>query len=55
MEIVLTPLVDQLGHINPHYEDDFLSRSANDRVSPRGDVPSDVEFAVAAAPWPASE
>ncbi len=35
METVLTPLVDQLGHINPHYEDDFVSRSANGRVSPR--------------------
>lgn len=35
METVLTPLVDQVGHINPHYDDDFMSRSANDRVSPR--------------------
>jgi len=35
METVLTPIIDQIGHINPHYEDDFTSRSANDRVSPR--------------------
>ena len=35
METVLTPVIDQIGHINPHYDDDFMSRSANDRVSPR--------------------
>ena len=31
----LTPLLDQIGHINPEGEPDFLSRSANDRISPR--------------------
>ena len=30
-----TPIVDQIGHINPESEPDFLARSANDRVSPR--------------------
>lgn len=30
-----TPIVDQIGHINPEGEPDFLARSANDRISPR--------------------
>ena len=29
------PMLDQLGHINPEGEPDFLARSANDRISPR--------------------
>ena len=35
MSTTMTPLVDQLGHINPEGEPDFLARSANDRISPR--------------------
>ena len=35
MQTTATPMVDQLGHINPDGEPDFLARSANDRVSPR--------------------
>jgi DNA-binding beta-propeller fold protein YncE len=30
-----TPIVDQIGHINPEGEPDFLARSANDRTSSR--------------------
>ncbi len=35
MSTTMTPLIDQLGHINPEGEPDFLARSANDRISPR--------------------
>ena len=35
MQTTATPMVDQIGHINPEGEPDFMSRSANDRVSPR--------------------
>ncbi len=35
MSETLTPLVDQIGHINPEGEPDWLARSANDRISPR--------------------
>ena len=35
MRETLTPVMDQIGHINPDGEPDFLARSANDRTSPR--------------------
>lgn len=35
MRETLTPIMDQIGHINPDGEPDFLARSANDRISPR--------------------
>ena len=35
MQETLTPMLDQLGHINPEGEPDFLARSPNDRISPR--------------------
>ena len=35
MQEVLTPMIDQIGHINPEGDPDFLARSANDRISPR--------------------
>ena len=35
MQETLTPMLDQLGHVNPEGEPDFLARSANDRISPR--------------------
>ena len=34
MKTTGTPALDQLGHINPDGEPDFLARSANDRVTP---------------------
>ena len=36
MQQTLTPMISQIGHINPDGETDFLSRSANDRITPRG-------------------
>ena len=36
MQQVLTPMISQIGHINPEGEPDYLSRSANDRITPRG-------------------
>ena len=36
MQQTLTPMISQIGHINPDGEPDFLSRSANDRITPRG-------------------
>ena len=35
MRTAATPMLDQLGHINPEGEADFLVRSANNRISPR--------------------
>ena len=35
MQQTLTPMLEQLGHINPEGEPDFLARSPNDRISPR--------------------
>ena len=35
MQTTATPLLDQIGHINPEGEPDFLARTANDRISPR--------------------
>ena len=35
MQATATPMLDQLGHINPDGEPDFLARSANNRISPR--------------------
>ena len=35
MKRTLTPILDQIGHVNPEGEADFMSRSANDRTSPR--------------------
>ncbi len=35
MQTTATPMLDQLGHINPEGEPDFLARSANNRISPR--------------------
>ena len=35
MQTEATPMLDQLGHINPEGEPDFLARSANNRISPR--------------------
>ncbi len=35
MQEFLTPQIDQLGHINPEGDPDFLARSAHDRSSPK--------------------
>ena len=35
MQATSTPMLDQIGHINPEGEQDFLARSANNRISPR--------------------
>ncbi len=35
MQTTATPMLDQIGHINPEGEPDFLARSANNRISPR--------------------
>ena len=36
MQQTLTPMISQIGHINPDGDTDFLSRSANGRITPRG-------------------
>ena len=36
MQQTLTPMISQIGHINPEGEMDFLARSANARITPRG-------------------
>jgi DNA-binding beta-propeller fold protein YncE len=35
MQEFLTPQIDQIGHINPEGDPDFLARSAHDRSSPK--------------------
>ena len=39
MQQTLTPMISQIGHINPEGEMDFLARSANARITPRGWTP----------------
>ena len=36
MQQTLTPMISQIGHVNPEGETNFLARSANDRITPRG-------------------
>ena len=35
MQQTLTPMISQIGHINPDGDPDFLARSANARITPR--------------------